>query len=292
VPSVHARDDDGGVYSVVTLCGQDIPGCSNPRPAVSISQKLAQLRELGCNHRAREALVAISACLASRREMCWIDDYTGERPGRGYFAHSLADENSTIRIAYVDEAQNSRPAALLLSTRTTLREALDNMDSGGPLKELPRQDGLDYELGFQELLDTDALGTSAVVADERVPVKSVVTHRALSRLLGSDEQVLVIDAYVALAPREVAASHGLSKIVKAELEEVLRSARSEGTTVVLQCGGVNPHLLAKKVYMRPELCRHGLKCGYIRWRAASSEGRWGREQVSQNRCCVAVQLPS
>lgn len=146
------------------------------------------------------------------------------------------------------------------------------------------------ELSLQELGAEDSLGSFGSLPEERALAKSLVPEPKIRELLLAKTEVIVVEAYVALAPRDVAASLGLSEIVQGEFALLLRRAKAEGVAVVLQLGGNNPHLLARKVYMRPDFAQCGLTCGYLRWRS-SPGSPWGREQPWNNRVCLGLQLP-
>lgn len=247
----------------------------------------------------REALCAVLAAIASRREMCWLEAHGDETPVRGYFAHALTQPESCLRIAVVaaSHVPRSLPASLLVTSRLPLWEALARTDNEGPLKGMPQtllaggtEAPGDLQLALQELDGGDDLGAHGSLPEERKLVQDLVPEPGLERLLRSAAHVLAVDAYVALAPRAVSAAHGLSEVVQAELELLLREAKAEGLAVVLQLGGCNPHRLAAKVYLRPTFTRHGLRCGYLRWRP-SGKAPWAREQALANRVCLGLQLP-
>jgi len=173
---------------------------------------------------------------------------------------------------------------------------LRSTDSGGPLKELPAealeggQASAEFEFALQELDVSETLGAYGTLPEERIFARDMAVEPKVRELLLSGVDVIVVESYTALAPRAVASSEGISEVVQAEFVHLLQRAKEEGRAVVLQLGGSNPHLLARKVYLRPPFTQFGLKCGYLRWRTCGQTS-WGREQSWKNRVCLGLQLP-
>jgi len=282
-PSIH--EADGVRYSVYEFRGEEVG------KRMGMSQKLAKLRKRGLSERATEALLVVLSCMGSRKEMCWIEDFEDEKPIRGHFAHALADPRTSLRLSCVHIGDRVFPASLIMAEHIPMREALDGFDNDGPLKEAPKRLGSDFELAFQPLLaDSTSTSQDSNMADERQALCDVVAHPQLTRTVVANSPVMMVDSYLALAPKEVCSQQGLSKVVGAELAEVLRRAKADATPVILQLGGEEAHTLARKVYMKPKFAAHGLRCGYIRWRSGGKTS-WGKEQSSDDRCCLALQLP-
>mmetsp|Transcript_51245 Transcript_51245/g.149077 ORF Transcript_51245/g.149077 Transcript_51245/m.149077 type:complete len:360 (+) Transcript_51245:598-1677(+) len=284
-----------GKYSVCLVRGRSAGDTAEDK--LPLAAQLERLRGEGATGLARDAFCALLAVMASRREMCWLEAHDGELPVRGYFAHALANPQATLRLGMANmAAAGLRPASLLVTKLVPLRQALQLMDSGGPLKELPAEALVggkateDFELGLQELEFSNDLGAYGTLPEERGLARDIAVLPAMKELLLSSRDVIVVDAYVSLAPRAIAAAQGLNQVVQAEFTQLLERAKAEGLGVVLQIGGNNPHMLARKVYMRPAFTQHGLRCGYLRWRA-TPQTAWGREQPWNQRVCIGVQLP-
>eukprot|EP00928_Gymnodinium_smaydae_P024274 TRINITY_DN19686_c0_g1_i1.p1 TRINITY_DN19686_c0_g1~~TRINITY_DN19686_c0_g1_i1.p1 ORF type:complete len:537 (+),score=113.87 TRINITY_DN19686_c0_g1_i1:58-1611(+) len=300
------REDMAGGYDVRLLRGQGVEtplaaakARSRQRRGVTltedeeeaakvaaVSEALERARSFSASGRARDALCAAIAVLASRREMCWLEAYDLETPARGYFAHALVEPRSVFRITLAGAAR--RPASLLLTKLLPVQEAFSIMDSGGPLVYAPKGDDKEEprEYALQELRPR----ADEWERNDRQPVQELVADERIKRLFREKESVLVIDAYVALAPREVARQEGLSAVVHAELVTLLERAKAEGRAVVFQAGGGDPTALAEKVYMRPAFVALGLRCGYLRWRPQAGAS-WARELPWKDRAVVGVLLP-
>lgn len=258
----------GRAYGVLRLRGRLAAVCeeegsaAESREEPALAAQLESLRASGAEGRARDALCAALAALASRREMCWL------------------------------EVPRVQPASLLVTSRFSLRKALERMDYGGPLRDVPAEAwaGGQLEFALQELEDSDDLGKYGSLPEERQPALGLPPDARLRELLLSQVEVVMVAAYAALAPRAVAAAEALSEVVQAEFEHLLRSVKAEGAAVVLQLGGDNPHKLARKVYSRLAFAKHGLRCGYLRWRP-SPQVAWAREQPWARRVCIGLQLP-
>lgn len=236
----------------------------------------------GCEARdsSREALCAALAALASRKEMCWLQSGQ-DCAARGYFAPLLADPLSRFRLAL---ASPCLPTSLVVTRRVPLKDALDHMDSGGPLARMP---GGGKQFALQDLLASEWLGSEGCDPAERQAASTLRPEPQLEALLGDrPAPVLVLEAYAGLAPR---ALKEVREIVLAELLGLLRAAKAAGETVVFQLGGQSAHRLAAKVYLRPSVTEFGLRCGYLRWRPP--QGPWARETPWENRVCIGLQLP-
>lgn len=128
------------------------------------AELLATARACSVQGRARDALCAVAATLAARREKSWLEAFDVDfelaerqkelpkesvkerfdavmadmalRGVRGYFAHGLVCPRSTFRFAVAKPAALGfppRPASLLLTYRLPMIEALQQMDDCGPL---------------------------------------------------------------------------------------------------------------------------------------------------------------
>jgi len=282
-------------YSVAEIQGRLVEG-GKEGVGVPLAERMAQLRSESAEGLARDALCVVLAVLASRKDMCWLEAHDTEVPVRGYFAHALANAHSSLRISMLNSIWGPRPASLLVTSRVPLRTALENTDSGGPLKEMKPEMWLGgqacetLQFAMQELEDSDDLGAFGTLIEERALVRTLVPEPKLRELLLSQVEVLAVEAYAALAPRDAAAAEGLSEVIQGEFLLLLRKAKADGVPVLLQLGGRNPHLLARKVYLRPAFTELGLRCGYLRWRP-SAEGPWAREQKAEDRVCLGLQLP-
>jgi len=289
VPTEETLHDETK-YSVFEVRGEQIEG-RRGRRKFDMGDKLEQLRSRGPAGRATEALFTILSCMGSRKEMCWIESFEDEKPNRGYFPHALVDPMYTTRLSCVNVGNRVVPASLILTEQWDIRDCLENFDNDGPLKEAPKRLGSKFEFAFQALIDSDMLGSEDErINDVRVPHRDLTVDTQLTELILKDAPVMLIDSFLALAPREVVTSEGLSKVIRAEFEFVLRKAKQDGMPVILQLGGSEAHLLAKKVYMRPNFAQYGLRCGYIRWRTGPG-APWGKEQHSDDRVCLGLQLP-
>jgi len=281
--------DGQSVYSVFEFTGKEVKVKGRKRP--DMSQMLEELRSRGPVARATDALLTVLSCIGSRKEMCWIESFDDEKPQRGHFVHVLADPRSVCRLACVPSSFGLTPASLILVENIPMRTALENFDNDGPLKEAPDKFGGKYEFAFQQLIDNEQLGTEdGRIVDERQNVRDLVVSPELTKLIQSNKPVIMLDSYLALAPRELVQSQDLAKVIRAEFEKVLKRAKEEGKAVILQLGGERAHMLAKKVYMRPNFAQFGLTCGYIRWRSGPNAG-WGKEQHSDDRTCIGLQMP-
>ena len=258
-----------------------------------MTKLLSLARHDGKHGIAREALCAALATLASRREMVWLDQYLGESPSRGYFAHALVYPSATFRLSFSIDDSHPRPASLMLTQIVPLAQALENMDGGGPLKlsKWPRswwQKPGPPEFALQDIVKGES--DDGENRNSRVDTKALKPDPKLWEVLATKTPIVVLDSYVALAPRRMARQHNMGDIIKSELVTLLRDAKSQGRAVVFQVGGDDPHLLAKKVYLQPHFTQFGLRCGYLRYRA-SPNAAWNREQRWDQRALIGLQLP-
>jgi hypothetical protein len=288
-----ASGDKGQKYNVLQLQGCRVAPLAGKRGEATLSDQLQAFRGKVCG-RAREAFCALIAVMSSHPEMSWLDAYDDEEPARGYFAHSLVDPRSIFRIACLSHRQVVRPASLLLIRKLSLRDALAQMDYDGPLRYMPdsKSGENEYEYGLQELELTNELGERGTLPEERQPVCQLGAEPRFQALLDQNKpaSVILIDAFAALTPRSKVSKKGLERdVLHAEMLKLLCDAKAEGYAVVFQIGGNNPHMLARKVYLRPSFAQFGLKCGYLRWRNHGEP--WGKEQNCSNRACLGIQLP-
>jgi len=284
--------EDRRCYDVVRFQGRDVVSANGGRKRatkrqIDMSKQLVLARSHGISGRTRDALVAALAVLSTRREMSWLDAYDMEWPVRGYFAHALVDPTSVCRVSLVRDGGSLRPASLVATHTLPLAEALWRMDGCGPLAGESRtwcQKG-GREFALQEIIEANS-GEE----EHRQPAHTLRPEPMIRELLCTNKPIVLLDAYVALAPREHSRKHRLSEIVRAELVALLREAKAQGHAVVFQVGGDDPHLLAEKVYLQPAFTQYGLRCGYLRWRG-SPRTPWAREQSWNIRACLGLQLP-
>jgi len=285
----EGKASDGEVYDVAQFQGISPEKRRNCK-AASLSAKMQLARDTpGRRGRARDALCAVLATLASRREMVWLQAYDVEEPVRGYFAPALVSPTSVFRWSLRRSPSSPgappRPASLLVTHHLPLMKALWKMDQCGPLPFEPRtwcKENRGSQFALQELASAED--------GDRQHVDDIRSDPRLHRLLRTKTPVVLLDAYVALAPRELSRQHGLGEIAREELRAVLRESKERGQAVVFQLGGEDPHLLAYKVYLKPFFMEWGLRCGYLRWRSSSKES-WAKEKPYQGRAVLGLQLP-
>jgi hypothetical protein len=164
------------------------------------------------------------------------------------------------------------------------------MDASGPFYDCPNN--LCQQRGYEFALQEVVRDTCSNIRREssRVDSASLVPEPKLRKLFCMKAPVLLLDVYVSLAPREHVRKHGLGDITKAELVELLREAKKRGQTVIFQIGGDQPHVLAEKVYLQPQIRQFGLRCGYLRCRS-SPWASWEREKAWKDRPLIGLQLP-
>ena len=124
-------------------------------------------------------------------------------PARGYFAHALVDPQSCFRVAL--KARPPRLASLVLTSEAPLRRALAQMDHGGPFPEGHRP-LRERQYGLQRVGLASGYGE-----DERERLMDLQPLPELRRLMCSQDLVLVLEVYCALAPKESANDLKLEK---------------------------------------------------------------------------------
>jgi len=285
------QDLPEGRYTVAQFRGREVKRKGKASEDLETPEKMLLARKRSKFGRAREALCAVLATLSTRKEMSWLDAYDVEDPVRGYFAHGLVDPSCTFRLSFAMDGGHGRPrpASLLVLNEHPLAEALSKMDQCGPLKvDDPRAwcQKAGRQFAFQEIVPGVPMTSRKSVQSS----KDLKPEPKIRALLRTRTDVLLLDSYVALAPRELARKSGISEVVKAELETLLRDAKAKGRAVVFQLGGTLPHVLAEKVYLQPRFAQYGLRCGYLRCRASPSEP-WEKQKSWDGRACIGLQLP-
>lgn len=300
-----------GCYTALQFQGRQRP----QNDELSLRQELENFRQEGEHGRARDAICALLAVLSARREKAWLDGLEAEerlknqlkwkrnkqqklqesiadlmlRKIRGEFARALVDPEANFRVAFARNKCCLRPASLLITYQCPLKEALESMDSDGPLEERPFS--WFVKSGREFALQEICTGTGRDDDFSREHTTKITPDHAIKKLLASRKQAVFLDAIAALAPRKQAKEHGLSSIVQWELLTLLREAKSQGQAVVFMLGGKESHKLAEKVYLKPPFTENGLRCGYLRWRESPSHP-WAREKLSwYDRMCIGLQLP-
>lgn len=296
MPVERARADDGKDYGAITFYGES-PAFA--RVDSTVERKMAMTRKRDPLGTVKEATMVALATLASRREMCWLQGWDDEDP-RGYFAPALSEEGHRLRLTFVGHPEAPIPVSVMMTAMSPLAEALSTMDNQGPLRHMPRgaydgENGVvvggDLEFALQPLEDIETLGSEGMHTCERVPACHLQPDPRLKALLTTDKtEVLVLEAYAALAPRGVVASEQWGAIIQGELRGLLGGASRDGVPVLFHLSGFNPHMLARKVYMRDAFAGWGLRVGYLRWRTGPN-APWGREQDCRDRVCIAIQMP-
>jgi len=235
----------------------------------------------------------------------WVTQYIlkQEQYGCGNFVGHLMHHGTLMRVSLVPGIPKPIPATVVITCRETLWDALLREDDEGPIRFPPvhpdtnklwtpqqkkkwlMQPGRQF--AFQ-LANLD--GDEEDQHDCREPGRLLKPDAKLRDLLRGKQTAIHLEVIAALAPRDIMKKEGLSEIVKAELAMVTRSAKERGEPVIFCLGSTNPHVLAKKVYLRPPIADHGLKCGYIRWRNSPDEP-WARERSWDMRMCFCLQMP-
>lgn len=321
VGPVQSTSEESG-YKVVELEGHQPPRHleKSLEDSELLKAQLAWLRDEP-RGRAWEAFCAIMAALSTRKEKCWLDAHDRDAldeqlgpklklrgegaqrrntirayvegtlsEGRGFFSHFLVHPNTTLRVALVPGAHRATPASLVITYRLPMWEALHSMDDCGPLRGEAASQEWCLQAGRQFALQDANLSTERGSRNDRVDVAKLKPDPALRDLLCSSKPVLVLEVVAALAPRDVAKKQGIADIVKRELARVMHDAQNRGEAVVFCLGSDRPHALARKVYFRQPICDHGLRCGYLRWRA-SNDAPWGRDRAWTDRLCLCLQMP-
>lgn len=250
-----------------------------------LSSRLALARQTSQGQK-RDALCAILAALCCRLQKNWLAAWNDEVPVRGYFAHALVDPSSCFQVAM--KMRPLRLASLLVTTEAPLGKALAAMDHGGPFPEGHEKEPLgERQYAMQRVLVDGGYGD-----EEKERLGELQPEAQLRRLMGSDEQVLVLDVYCALAPKEHVVRHDLGSIIREELQTLLRDAKRRGQAVVLVVGGEYPLELARKVYIQPCFTGiGGLMCGYFRWKQTEKSAWEPPKLMGQKRVIFGLQLP-
>eukprot|EP00928_Gymnodinium_smaydae_P016341 TRINITY_DN1610_c0_g2_i1.p1 TRINITY_DN1610_c0_g2~~TRINITY_DN1610_c0_g2_i1.p1 ORF type:complete len:515 (-),score=101.99 TRINITY_DN1610_c0_g2_i1:56-1441(-) len=322
------RAAEEGNYDVVDFQGRKPPRRLRKRTgkedeAILLKAQLEHLRSEPA-FRAWEASAAVMAAVSTRKEKCWLDAHdtfdaletmlptypscksrgSAQRKqvirqileekssgGNGFFANYLVHDNATLRVALArDEEGSSTPAALVVTARMPLFDALRSMDDKGPLRGDAADRKWCRQKGRQFAFQVANLNEEEDTRNARAPAAKLRPDAVLRDLLRSRKPVVLLEVVAALAPRDMCKEKGYSEIVKAELARVTREAKSRGEAVVFCLGSDSPHKLAEKVYLRQPIGKYGLQCGYMRWRA--SEGLpWARERVWDERITLCLQMP-
>lgn len=275
-----AEQDQASNYRVLKFRGQ----ASDRRR--KLSSRLASARQTVPLGQKRDALCAILAALCCRLQKNWLAAWDDEVPVRGYFAHALVDPSSCFQVAM--KMRPLRLASLLVTTEAPLGKALAAMDHGGPFPEGHEKEPLgERHYAMQRVLVDGGYGE-----EEKERLADLQPEAQLRRLMGSDEQVLVLDVYCALAPKEHVVRHDLGSIIREELQTLLRDAKRRGQAVVLVVGGEQPLELARKVYIQPCFTGiGGLMCGYFRWKQTEKSAWEPPKLMGQKRVIFGLQLP-
>jgi hypothetical protein len=271
-------------YRVLTLRGKTVD--MKKRGKWGLSARLAQHRKERQGSM-RGALCSALACLCCRLQKNWLASYDDEAPVRGYFAHALVDPACSFRIS-LRPGRQLRLASLLITSELPLCLALDHMDHGGPFPEGHAKELLgDRQYGLQRI------GVPFGTGDEhKEKLMDVKPEAKLRELIGSNNPVLVLDVYCALAPKEQVQQHVLGGIIRQELVALLRSAKQRGIAVVFLIGGEEPAKLAEKVYLQPWFTSiGGLKCGYFRWKEGPDKPWEPPKLHHTKRIVFGLQLP-
>jgi hypothetical protein len=286
-------------------------------------QQILDYRNSGKQARAREALVTVCSALSCRREKLWVEfsegdlvdiiknsglrrvksrkmlnlikQFINDEVEKGkfccQFASALVRPESYIRIACGRGVGYSVPASILIVHHMPLWNVFLKMEDDTPFVGAANRQAWwnqsGREVAFQELnfeADEDDM------INERFPASKLKPDPQLKKLLQSQTPVVYLDILAALSTREASKKYGLSDIVKNELANLFREAKSKKQAVVFVLGTEDPRKLAEKVYLRPPLNDFGLKCGFFRWRA-SPDSPWAREKEYSDRSTFMLQMP-
>jgi len=325
------RDPHGINYEVVEFSGGQPPRglkkCKDDdEEADGVKAQLEWLRSEP-RGRAWEACCAVMAALSTRAEKSWLEandtcsnleamlsDLPGckskksvqrkqeickfiEKEGsscRGFFAHYMVCPTTTLRVAFTLNVPRPLPAALVITNRLPLWDALVSLDGDNPFQGDARERSWCLAAGRQFAFQLANIGIpekpASVSRKARASAATLQADNKLRDLLRSRKPVIQLEVIAALAPRDVCKSEGLSAIVKAELATITREAKRRGEAVVFCLGSDSPHILAEKVYLRQPISDHGLQCGYLRWRA-SAEVPWAKETEWSDRTTLCLQMP-
>jgi len=277
--------------------------------------------------RAWEACCAVMAALSTRAEKSWLEAhdtcsnmeaYLATLPGcrakksekrkleirkflereaascRGFFAHYMVSPTTNLRVAFAPGVPRSLPASLVITNRLPLWDALVSLDGDFPLKGEAKSRAWCMAAGRQFAFQLANIGIpekpARISRKARAKGSALQPDAKLRELLRSRKPVVQLEVVAALAPRDVSKEHGLGKIVKDELAAVMREAKKRGEAVIFCLGSDSPHILAEKVYLRKPIDEHGLRCGYLRWRA-SADVPWARETEWSDRTTLCLQMP-
>jgi len=296
-------------YDVIQFQGCEIPRqVKRSLSETSTEDELEYARKSAPGGGARDALCAVMAVLASRKEKVWLEaldsEYEFEQRRkenprerrsstfcavleemhswrvRGYFAHALVRPKSLFRMSIATDGPTPRPASLLLTYFMPITEAFALMDDGGPIRK-SKATWCRRSYALQEIMKN---------GDGREPAEDLRAEPVLRQLIHSKTPVVFLDSLASLAPRERAREHGLSEILKTELLTLLQQSKALGQAVIFAVGGDHPHTLAQKVYLQAPFTDHGLRCGYLRWRESIMQS-WAPEKPKDGRVLVGLQLP-
>lgn len=305
-------------YDVIKFHGRK----TNPR---NFKNKLQHFRSEGAQCRAWEALCAVMSAISSREEKVWLEfndvqevvaEMLQEKKlsktkngdarrnaaireliatevvpeGPGGFAESLIDPRGVHAVTFARGPEGPLPATSMCTRRLPLWDALKTMDDDGPLRSDAADKAWCFASGSQFALQDLQYGHKDGSKMERKAAQQLLPDKALRDLLRSKKPVVLLDTLAALAPRDICKSNGLSKIVTAELHNLLREAKARGEAVVFSLGSDVPHKLAQRVYLRPPLANYGMRVGSLRWRESAGEP-WAREFRWEDRITLCVQMP-
>jgi len=287
----------GRSYGVGLVHGR----CVKPKTRTSLNKisedelekSLEVARTRSKSFHAREAFTGLLSVMGSRAEINWLEAYEEENDNERQYTHNmftskLVDPTSVFRVAFTRDDAHPLPASLVVTYRATFREAIAQMDNGGPFK-LKRKSW--FHATQRQFAFQDIQVKPKSTRQNRTSGHKLKPEPELGQLLRSDMKVLIVDAYMSLSPRDVARQHGLSAIVQAELAATLRRAKALGQAVVFAVGSTDPHTLAEKVYLKQHFAEYGLRCGYLRSRSSPAHV-WDREQHSMNdRVLLGLQMP-
>jgi len=322
-------NEQGSDYKVVEFQGQKPPWRLEKQADDSDEclYKL-QLEWLRTEPRGRawEALGAAMAAVSTRKEKCWLEAHEttskmnahiqtlpgckskksarrkgairtflekNSSSGCGFFSSYLLDPTTNLRFAFTPGEPRPTPASLVITARMPLWDALASLDDGGPIRGKAASREWCLKAGRQFAFQAVNFGveeTREKAHEMRVDAETLEPDSKLRDLLKSKKPVVLLEVVAALAPREMAKKQGLGQVVKAELKRVMHEAKRRGEAVVFCLGSDKPHALAEKVYVRAPISDHGLRCGYLRWRA-SADAPWAREREFSERICLCLQMP-
>lgn len=316
-------------YTVVEFQSQQPPSLLVQRAVGSDDELKPQLEWLRKEPRARawEAFCAVMAAVSTRKEKNWLeanaitDDLNKKLTklplckskksarrrsairtyiekecvsGCGFFAQYLVLPSTNLCVAFAPTEPTPTPASVVITARMPLFEAFASLGPPhGPLgieaasREWCLKAGRQFAFQGANFGADDSCDSSHKCRED---AETLEPDAKLRDLLRSRKPVVVLEIVAALAPRELAKRQGFGEIVKAELARVMQEAKNRGEAVVFCLGSDSPHVLAEKVYVRKPISDHGLRCGYLRWRA-SADAPWARERAWADRICMCLQMP-